>query len=135
MTTQNRVLIKDIVEARSNSQNGASEIDLAGADGKVITLQMDAETMLNLLNVVIRLQRVRAPTSGETLELRAFPIAWWTLGLTPDNAEVVETFELKDGGHIGFRMPIDMAGRLSESLRVTLNNAANAARPGKGPAN
>jgi hypothetical protein len=123
MTAAAKLTVKDIVEARANSQTGATELDVVHADGTTI-LQFDKEAMLRLFGTVVKLQRMAPPTEGQQMEIRAFPVDWWTLGRTPDNREVVLSFEVKEGGHLGFRMDMAMAARLSETLRIALGEAA-----------
>ncbi len=85
-----------------------------------VALDMDYEALSKTLHLAIKLQRVPAPEAGKNMDIRAFPVAWWTLGRTPDSAEVVMSFEIEGDGHIGFRIPKEQARRLHTVLGDTL---------------
>ncbi|HEY3814073.1 MAG TPA: hypothetical protein VGL66_12680 [Caulobacteraceae bacterium] len=116
MSTAAKLQVKTVAEGRASSETGASEIDIVHNDGTTI-LQLDQEALLRLTAMVLRLQTIAPPSAGEPLNLRPFPVDWWTLGPTPDRREVVMSFEIIGGGHIAFRMDLENAGRMADMFR------------------
>jgi hypothetical protein len=120
--TETLYKVTELTGGRASSQSGAGEMDFATDQGP-ITLQLDAENLNKILGLAIHLVRIPAPEPGRTLEVRAFETAWWTLGRTPDNRDVVLTFEIAQGGHIGFRIPMEQAGRLYDAMATSIGRA------------
>lgn len=114
-----RLKVSDVTAGRASSQTGAGEMELATDQGTV-TLEVDAENLNKILGLAIHLARIPAPQPGKTVELRAFETAWWTVGRTPDNRDVVLTFEITQGGHIGFRIPMEQANRLYDAMATSV---------------
>jgi hypothetical protein len=120
--TETRYKVTDVTSARASSRSGDGEIEFATEQGPVV-LEINAENLNKVLGVCIHLVRIPAPEPGKTSEIRAFETAWWTLGRTPDDRQVVLTFEIAQGGHIGFRIPMDQANRLYDTLAVSVGRA------------
>ena len=127
MSTAAKLQVKNVAEGRANSQTGVSEIDIIHNDGTAI-LQLDQDALLRLTAMVLRLQTIPPPAAGEPVNLRPFPVDWWTLGPTPDRREVVMSFEIVGGGHIAFRMDLDNATRMGDMFRQILGGLAAAPR-------
>ncbi len=120
--TDNRFKVTDVTAGRASSRSGAGEIEFATEQGP-LTLEIDAESLNKVLGLAIHLARIPAPEPGKALEIRAFDTAWWTIGRTPDNREVVMTFEIAQGGHIGFKIPMDQANRLYDAMAGSIGRA------------
>jgi hypothetical protein len=120
--TDTRYQVTDVTAGRASSRTGAGEIQFATDQGP-LTLEIDAENLFKVMGLTIHLARVPAPEPGKTLELRAFDTAWWTTGRTPDGRNVVLTFEIAQGGHIGFRIPMDQANRLYDAMAASVGRA------------
>ena len=76
-----------------------------------------------MLELFAKLQRPEVPEEGRSMEVRAFPVAWWTLGRTPQNDAMILTFEIQGGGHLGFQIPMDQAMRLTDAMNVAAKRA------------
>ncbi len=127
MSTAAKLQVKNVAEGRANSQTGMSEIDIVHNDGTAI-LQLDQDALLRLTAMVLRLQTIPPPAEGVALNLRPFPVDWWTLGPTPDRREMVMSFEIVGGGHIAFRMDLENATRMGDMFRQILSGIASAPR-------
>jgi hypothetical protein len=121
MSTAAKLQVKNVAEGRANSQTGMAEIDIVHNDGTAI-LQLDQEALLRLTAMVLRLQTIPPPEANTPLNLRPFPVDWWTLGPTPDQREMVMSFEIVGGGHIAFRMDLANATRMSDMFRQILTS-------------
>lgn len=116
MSTAAKLTVKNIAEGRANSQTGMCEIDIVH-DGGTAILQMDDDALMRLTAMVLRLQSKPTPTLDQPLQLRPFPVDWWTLGPSPDRRELIMSFEIVGGGHIAFRFDLENGQRMADMFR------------------
>jgi hypothetical protein len=116
MADQTPFIVEDI-DSAVVTREGQAAVVLKTNQGP-LQLEFGPQLGGKMLELFARLQRPEVPEEGKSMEVAAFPVAWWTLGRTPDNNAMVLTFELDGGGHLGFQVPMDQALRLKDAMNT-----------------
>lgn len=114
-------IVEDVTSAVI-TQDGQAGVVLKTSQGP-LQLEFGQDLGGRLLELFAKLQRPEVPEEGRSMEVRAFPVAWWTLGRTPQNDAMIMTFEIEGGGHLGFQIPMEQALRLTDAMNTAAKRA------------
>ena len=114
-------IVKDVISAVITEDGQAGVV--LGTNQGPLQIEFGQDLGGRMLELFAKLQRPEVPEEGRSMEVRAFPVAWWTLGRTPQNDAMILTFEIQGGGHLGFQIPMDQAMRLTDAMNVAAKRA------------